>query len=87
MDSIKNIFQHKVVNFEKLTAYGFCQKTDIHSYNTTLSDSGFIPMADVLKQCGSGKNRQQEMVCGSPYGIPQKVVKAFTSGTALKNIP
>jgi len=50
MDIIRNIFQRKSVNLEKLTAYGFSKKSDIYSYDTTLPDSGFKMTVNVTKQ-------------------------------------
>jgi len=50
MDIIKNIFQCKTVNLEKLTAYGFSKKADIYSYSTTLPDSNFKMTVNVTKQ-------------------------------------
>lgn len=42
MDALKNIFQRKTANFEKLAAYGFSKETDGYSYTAVLSGSGFL---------------------------------------------
>ncbi len=50
MDVIRNIFQHRTANFEKLTAYGFSKKADTYSYSAAMPGSGFKMTVHVTKQ-------------------------------------
>lgn len=50
MDSIEVIFYNKIVNFEKLKAYGFSESAEIYFYSAVLSESGFEMHVRVTQQ-------------------------------------
>lgn len=68
MDSIKSIFQRKIVNFEKLTAFGFTKEADLYSYSTTLPDSGFKMTINITK-AGEVSSVVIDPILNEPYTL------------------
>ena len=68
MDALKNIFQRKTANFEKLAAYGFSKETDGYSYTAVLSGSGFLMTVRITEQ-GDIRAVVIDPAFGEPYTL------------------
>lgn len=68
MDALKNIFQRKTANFEKLAAYGFSKETDGYSYTAVLSGNGFLMTVRITEQ-GDVRAVVTDPAFGEPYTL------------------